>query len=383
MAGAIVASSILSQLGSTEANQQVEATSVSLTGSTVANTIGAFAITVQNTGSLPITCTVGSCMISFSGVSPAYTGNSRPSVVAFGSIGGNWRIPFTLNLGAYWPMYEGTGTSTYDGSGNGHTGTLSCSGTGCTVPTWVAGGGLTFTSTSTVSNDVALGSMTGTLAYTGGSNYTLFNKFSISSFSYSTSQQMDKFYACNTCDGGFTISVRSTGVVLAQYSAGHTTTCSATITYTINTGVTYNMAVVLNYLGVNGQWALYMNGIFVGSNNSCPGYSVTAVSQSASLGPNYAATTSGLVGTVYSLYYFNRALSLGEIAALGNWNPTASASLSPASLFTLNPGDTVSLIFPSYFLGTNANEAPAHAAAVTIQLTLWGSSNTQVPVVAS
>jgi len=36
----------------------------------------------------------------------------------------------------YWKLDEGTSTSVYDSSGNNYTGTIACTGTGCTVPTW-------------------------------------------------------------------------------------------------------------------------------------------------------------------------------------------------------------------------------------------------------
>ncbi len=110
--GGVVTAAVYSLAGSASTNASVQVVQASITGSPTATTLGAFSLTIKNTGSSTISCTTSSCQIQFSGTNTGAT--PTPTMTGLvASQGGTWTatataaIPEILSPGSSFTLSPG------------------------------------------------------------------------------------------------------------------------------------------------------------------------------------------------------------------------------------------------------------------------------------
>ena len=206
----------------------------------------------------------------------------------------------TSGLVIYLPFNEGTGTITYDQSGNGNNGTLS----GTTLPTWVPGkigaGALSFngsTSAVTLSNSASFNTMT--------------SSFSITHWIKTVSSTSQMYTVGNAGGGnGYRFGLTSGEVAFLVGNGSDTeTTCGSK---TVNDGTWHMISGIFNLSGTD-QFSCYIDGAFQ-ANVSLPS-NYSSMSTSAP-GIGKPPCCQPFNGSLDDVRIYNRALSAAEISQL-------------------------------------------------------------------
>jgi hypothetical protein len=215
-------------------------------------------------------------------------------------------------LVGWWKLNEGTGTSVYDSSGNGNTGTLA----GSTLPTWNT------TNLKLYNSDL---SFNGTTAYvTLGSATYCFSAapFSVAFWAYLNNYTQDYpqviSIKSNTTDPwqiGFSNQTNYLGVVY-----GSATTVQQKNGVTASTYLNTWTHIVWTYDGSNvtsaAHYALYVNGAI--SSTTAAG-SFSAETQETVLAGVAEATDDSFAGQISDVRIYNRALSAADVQNLYNY----------------------------------------------------------------
>lgn len=252
------------------------------------------------------------------GLSGVSTENGVSAALGRGSSGGM----LSNGLVGYWKMDENTGTTGYDSSGNGKTGTLG-NGTAGYVPSWSSGkfgSGLNFDGTddniSIGDHDIySFGNGTSDIGFTASAWVYATNGISRYIVHKNSEWRLrlntNGYVACSATDNSTTSDIgRTTGIALST-GAWHYVTC------------TYDGS------GVNAGFKIYVDGIRSDTIDDPSGTSYIAMENLSTIvdvgtisvsSPSYVFS-----GKIDDVRIYNRALSAAEVRQLYSWAPGSKA----------------------------------------------------------
>jgi len=266
---------------------------------------------------------------------------------------GYYRLPNTVGylsvnsvpsgLVGWWTFDEGSGTSTFDFSGNGNSGNLTCYGTGCSNPTWAssgkAGGALQFTGTAGSSGPGSSVNMS-----TGVSGLT---RLTWTAWIYPTAVNNDQMFITNSDQVGNYFRITSSELFFSAYVAGVQKFLSGTSTLSNNTWY----FVASEFDGNN--MTIYMNGNqYATTLVSSTIQNLTWGTGAINIGIWKPSDIRPFNGKIDDVRIYNRALSAAEInqiytssldVAFSQISGAASASTS-IGLYLLNNSSQQSII---------------------------------------
>jgi prepilin-type N-terminal cleavage/methylation domain-containing protein len=221
-------------------------------------------------------------------------------------------------LVGYWPLDEGSGTIALDQSGNGNNGKLTCSGTSCSYPSWVAGkvGGSalygnpsssqsSYFYTSPINNPAVSGSAlsvalwinpNSTQTGSGGAWFMRNGSGNDENYGFDLTDSSGGYYRLqmSSYTGGIFVYSGSTNYIIPAH--------------------TWSYLVLIFTQGQSLQ--VYLNGVF----QQTISYAHTSVVSGSNLtiGGGFPGTPQNFSGSLDDIRIYNRALSMAEIGALYN-----------------------------------------------------------------